>query len=315
MKDVSDLRWHPFLREWVGVAANRQNRPQLPKNWCPFCPGSGNVPDQYDVLIYPNDFAALSAENRPFDPSEAHLYGSTGARGSCDVVLYHSDHNLAPSQMSAHRWRQVVDLWTSRSIELAANPDVVQVFIFENTGEAIGVTMPHPHGQIYAFPFIPPLIQRELDAASAEADCLYCKVLHEEIAQAKRLVCDNSSFVAFVPFWARWPTEVQLYARRHVASLADLTDAEKTDLANIIKQIRVKYDHLYGFPMPLMMLVRQAPVRGTHEYFHFHVAFFPIQRSATKIKFLAGIESGAGTFLNDTVAEDRAEELRNTEPR
>ena len=298
----------------MGVAANRQNRPQLPKDWCPVCPGSGNVPAEYDVFLYPNDFAALSQANETFDPGQAHLYGTTGARGSCDVVLYHSDHNLPPSQMSAGQWRKVVELWTSRTRELSANPEIAQVFIFENTGEAIGVTMPHPHGQVYAFPFIPPLVARELDAASADPECLYCKVLREELAQAKRVVCCNASFAAFVPFWARWPGEVQLYARRHFAALTDLTDQEKTDLAGIIKQIRVKYDNLYGFAMPLMMLVRQAPARGQHRYFHFHIEFYPIQRSATKIKFLAGVESGAGTFLNDTVAEDRAEELRNTEP-
>ena len=120
--------------------------------------------------------------------------------------------------------------------------------------------------------------------------------------------------MAFVPFFARWPGEMQICARRHFGSLTELTDAEASNLAAIIKKVRMKYDNLYGFPMPLMMLLRQSPVKGEHPYFHFHIDFYPIQRSATKLKYLAAVESGAGTFLNDTVAEQKARELRETEP-
>jgi UDPglucose--hexose-1-phosphate uridylyltransferase len=315
---VSELRWHPLLREWVGVAAHRQGRPQMPENWCPFDPGSGKVPDSFDVLIYPNDFPAFSMEGAPFSPEQG-LFRSTGARGSCDVVVYHPEHALAPSQLSAEHWRKVVDVWTRRSNELAALPDIQYVYIFENTGAAIGVTMPHPHGQIYAFPFIPPLVQRELDAASdylhRHRECLYCRVLGQELADGSRLVTGNPDFVAFVPFFARWPWEIQVCARRHFGGISELSDGEAKQLAAIIKQVRMKYDNLYGFPMPLMMLVRQSPVSGEHPYFHFHVDFYPIQRSSTKLKYLAGVESGAGVFLNDTVAEQNARELRETAPR
>jgi len=290
----------------------------MPQNWCPFDPGSGRVPDHYDVLIYPNDFAAFQLDREPFKP-ETGLYSKTGARGSCDVVLYHPQHALAPSQLSIEHWRKVVDLWAKRHRELAGNPDVQYVYIFENTGVAIGVTMPHPHGQIYAFPFIPPLIQRELDSAADHfrdhRECIYCSILRDEIAEGQRLVSETSHFVAFVPFFARWPGEIQIYARRHFGRITDLTDSEASDLARIIKLIRMKYDHLFGFPMPLMMLLRQSPAKGDHPYFHFHVDFYPTQRSATKLKYLAGVESGAGTFLNDTVAEQKAKELRETEPR
>src|ERR1700690_285448 len=223
---MSELRWHPLLREWVGVAAHRQDRPQMPKDWCPFDPGSGRVPDQFEVLIYPNDFAAFSMDAPPFS-GETGLHAKTGARGSCDVVIYHSAHNLAPSQLSAEHWRKVVDIWIRRHQELAAQPDIQYVFIFENTGLAIGVTMPHPHGQIYAFPFIPPLISRELEAASEHfhnnGECLYCRILREELADGRRLVAQNTSFAAFVPFFARWPSEMQIYPRRHFAGIADLT--------------------------------------------------------------------------------------------
>jgi len=314
---MSELRWHPLLREWVGVSAHRQHRPQMPKDWCPFCPGSGRVPEHYDTCLYPNDFAAFSKENEPFEDNPG-LFHSTGARGSCDVVIYHPGHTMQPSQMPAEHWRKVVDLWSERTAQLYADPEVACVHIFENTGEAIGVTMPHPHGQIYGFPFTPPLIERELVSAceffEAEGECLYCRLLAGELAAKTRIVLESPNFVAFVPYHARFPGEMQIYPRRHFGSLLDLDDAGRTELAQIVKAVRMKYDNLWGFAIPLMMMVRQRPSRGETPYFHFHVEFCPIQRSPTKLKYLAGVESGAGTFLNDTSAEEKAVELRETKP-
>jgi UDPglucose--hexose-1-phosphate uridylyltransferase len=285
----------------------------MPKDWCPFDPGSGCVPDHYDVHIYPNDFPAFQLDSAPFDPHPG-LFQTTGARGSCEVVLYHPDHNLAPSQMPVEHWQLVVDLRSRRFCELAALPDIQYVSIFENTGEAIGVTMPHPHAQIYALPFIPPLVQRELAAASESSECLYCKILAGELADGRRVVAQNGSFVAFVPFFARFPAEVQIYPRKHFGTLNDMTPAKTRDLASMLSVVRRKYASLFGFPMPLMMLVRQSPAKGAHPYFHFHAEFCPIQRSATKLKYLAGVETGLGTFLNDTEAEERAAALRAAEP-
>src|SRR5258708_2269360 len=199
----SELRWHPLLRQWVAVAAHRQGRPQLPEDWCPFCPGSGRVPSDYSVYLYSNDFPAFSESNPPFSP---------------------------------------------------------QTELFSVAG--------------------------------------------------RRLVASNESFFASLPFFGRFPTELQIYARRHVGSLSDVTSDERNDLALLIKLVRQKYDGLYGFPMPLMMLVRQAPVKGSHPYFHFHVEFLPIQRSPTKLKYLAAVESGNGTFLNDTRPEEQAALMR-----
>jgi UDPglucose--hexose-1-phosphate uridylyltransferase len=288
----------------------------MPAGWCPFCPGSGRVPDHYDVLLYPNDFPAFSMDSAPFDP-QGGLFRVTGSRGSCDVVIYHPSHTMLPSGLPPEHWRMVIDLWTRRTGELLASGEIEYVFVFENTGEAIGVTMPHPHGQIYGFPFVPPFPKTELDSAReyehAEGRCLYCRILEGELRDGKRIVARNGSFTAFVPFFARFPAEVQLYATRHCGSLADLDDAARNDLAAILSVIRKKYDNLFGNPMPLMMLVRQSP-KGSHPYFHFHVEFLPIQRSATKLKYLAGVETGCGTFLNDTVAEERAARLRETAP-
>ncbi len=233
---MSELRWHPILSEWVAVAENRQDRPQMPKDYCPFDPGSGKVPDHFDVYLYPNDFPAFSADYEPFDASHSNdLFGTTGARGACDVVIYSPEHNLPPSQLSAEHWRKVVDLWTSRSQELWRNPDIELVYIFENTGAAIGVTMPHPHGQIYSFPFIPPYVERELKSASdyyeQRKENLYSNLLEGEKADGRRIVSENPHFTAFVPFAARFPSEMQIYPTRHVEKLEDLSDEEKTALA------------------------------------------------------------------------------------
>ncbi len=289
----------------------------MPRDWCPFCPGSGKVPDDYQTFIYTNDFAAFSPANPPFEEKPG-IFATTGSRGACDVVLYHPDHNLLPAQMSAEHWARIVETWSSRTKELFADPDIAYVYVFENTGEAIGVTMPHPHGQIYALPILPALVQREIDSArqhmASEAECLYCRLLAEELKAGKRIVLQSDNFVAFVPFHAKWPGEIQVYSRRHTQALPDLSLPEREELARVIKAVRMKYDNLWGFPIPLMMIIRQRPAQGEHPYFHFHVEFFPIQRSREKIKYLAGVESGTGLFLNDTLAEEKAAELREVLP-
>src|SRR3954454_6870031 len=222
---MSELRWHPLLRQWVVLASHRQDRPQMPANWCPFCPGSGRVPDNYDVLLYPNDFPAFDQESAPFEPSAAALFGTTGARGVCDVVLYSPKHTQRPSELTEEQWGKIVDLWISRIAELSGMPEIQQVMIFENTGLAIGVTMPHPHGQIYAFPFIPPLFQTEVDAGreyyQRNFRCLYCDLMKGEQSNGARVVCENENFIAFVPFAARFPSEIQLYPKRHFGRLKE----------------------------------------------------------------------------------------------
>jgi UDPglucose--hexose-1-phosphate uridylyltransferase len=324
---MSELRWHPLLAQWVVVASHRQDRPQMPANWCPFCPGSGRVPEDYDVHLYPNDFPAFSHDSGPFDSCAAtDVFGVTGARGACDVVLYNPNHTKRPSELTRQQWRRIIDLWAARAAELARLPDVRQVMIFENTGVAIGVTMPHPHGQIYAFPFVPPLIQTEADNAreyyQRNFRCLYCDLLSRERDDGARIVASNESFTAFVPFAARFPSEVQIYANRHFVSLAKITDGERDDLASLISVVRRKYDNLYDLNglepkdnvLPLMMTVRLPPAKGDHPYHHFHVEFLPLQRSQKKLKYLASVETAGGTYLADTRPEERAAALREAEP-
>ena len=315
---MHELRWNPLLLQWVAVTTARQDRPQMPANWCPFDPGSGRVPDNYDVYLYPNDFPAFSADQPPFEPQPG-LYATTGARGACDVVLYSPEHTLPPSQLSQGNWRKVVDLWTERTRQHAANPDIALVAVFENCGEAVGVTMPHPHGQIYALPFLTPNTERELagfekHAAAHEGECLLCRLLHEEVQNEKRVVATNEDFVAFVPFAARFPAELWIVPRRHVRTLPELNAPERANFAQILSIVRKKYDNLYGFLLPLMMAVKQGPLRPETLY-HLHVQFMPLQRSATKLKYLATIETGYATFLADTAPEEMAATLRQCEPK
>ncbi len=280
---MSELRWHPLLEQWVVVTAHRQGRPQMPADWCPFCPGSGQVPDTYDVHLYPNDFPAFE--------------------GGCDVVLYSPEHTKLPSELTVEQWGKVIDLWAKRTAEYQADPNVKHVAVFENTGEAVGVTMPHPHGQIYAFPFVPPRVEKELAAVAKSEECLYCLIRTNEQENGARMVLSGLHFDAFVPYFARFPYESCIYAKRHVRGLSDLTPEEKADFARVLSAMRKKYDALFGFQMPLMMVL--------HQNVHFYVEFLPLQRTATKLKYLAAVESAMGTFLEDVIPEDAAAQLRS----
>jgi UDPglucose--hexose-1-phosphate uridylyltransferase len=181
------------------------------------------------------------------------------------------------------------------------------------------VTLHHPHGQIYSFPFIPPRLERELEAQEKHRQktgrCLVCDVLREEWKDGRREVLTGESFYAGVPFYARWPYEVHIWAREHRSSLADLSGAEVRDLARVLKGVLSKYDHLWGVSMPYMMVLKQRPTDGRGpETDHFRIEFYPPMRTQTKLKYLAGVETGAGTFINDTLAEEKAAELRKAMP-
>jgi UDPglucose--hexose-1-phosphate uridylyltransferase len=315
---MTELRWNPTVREWVSTASHRQGRPQMPVDWCPFCPGSGRVPDQYDVLIYPNDFPAFTIPPPPPAIQGDDFYKVRPSLGKCDVVLYSSDHRTSLPQLPVDHLVKLVRLWRSRFLELKATPGIRYVLIFENKGAVIGVTMPHPHGQIYSFPFIPPRLEKELAAARVhqrrQGRCLYCDILKKERRDGRRIITENETFTALIPFYARWPFEVHIFARRHLGTLEAFRPAEERGLAEILKWVALKYDNLYTMSFPYMMVLHQAPTRGLYPYFHFHIEFYPPHRSKEKLKYVAGVESGAGTFLNDSLAEEKAAELRAVPP-
>jgi UDPglucose--hexose-1-phosphate uridylyltransferase len=316
---MTELRWNPTAREWVSTASHRQGRPLMPDDWCPFCPGSGRVPDDYDVYIYPNDFPAFSIPAPEPAIAGDDFYKVSRSHGKCDVVLYHPDHHTSLPRLSLDHLLKLVKLWRRRFTELKKTRGIRYVLIFENKGAVIGVTMPHPHGQIYAFPLIPPRVEKELAAArihhQSRRRCVFCDVLKEERHDGRRLIAENQAFTALIPFYARWPYEVHIISRRHLGALDEFKPGEERGLAEMLKWVTLKYDNLFEMSFPYMMLLHQAPTRGKFTYFHFHIEFYPPHRSKDKLKYLASVETGGGMFLNDSLAEEKAAELREVPPR
>lgn len=315
---MTELRWNPTVREWISTATERQNRPLMPTDWCPFDPGSGRVPENYDVLIYPNDFPAFSIP--PPEPAIEgdDFYKVRKSWGKCDVVLYHPNHTTSLPELPVSHIVLLVKLWRKRFEELKQTKGIRYILIFENKGAVIGVTMPHPHGQIYAFPFIPPRLEKEIAAARAHHRarhrCLYCDILKKERRDGRRMIAENEAFTAFIPFYARWPYEVHIFSRRHLGVLTQFRAEEERALAQILKWVTLKYDNLYGFSFPYMMVLHQSPAQGRHPYFHFHIEFYPPHRSKDKLKYTASVETGGGAFLNDSLPEEKAAELRAAAP-
>jgi UDPglucose--hexose-1-phosphate uridylyltransferase len=314
---MAELRWNPILQEWVVVAAQQGKRPVLPvEKDCPFCPGKPETgTGNWSVLHLPNKFPALM-ENPPKPDIESdEFYQVKPSKGACEVLLYSPKHDTTFQQLGVDHICKIVEMWVDRTRELGAIKEIEYVFIFENTGREIGVSLDHPHGQLYAFPFIPRKIRRELDSAKQFMEkrkkCLFCNILEKEKADGRRIVLENSSFTAFIPFFATWPYGLHLYPNRHLQSLLDFTESEKRDLASILKTIRTIYDNLFGFRLPHMMAFHQSPTdKAKHPYYHFHVEFYPVHRAKDKIKYLAGVEVGTDTFLNPTNPEEKAKELR-----
>ncbi len=189
---LAELRWHPLIKDWVMIASHRQNRPQMPKDWCPFCPGSGKVPDNYDVLMYENDFPALSQTPPVPDDVAGPLFKVDEAYGRCEVILYSPKHTITLPELPLPHVRKLVDLWTERFAAMAKDGRIKYIFIFENRGSVVGVTMPHPHGQIYGYPFIPKKIELEADACSEyyaeNGKCMVCDLISEEKKAGLRVI-------------------------------------------------------------------------------------------------------------------------------
>ena len=322
-----ELRWNPVLKEWVGVATHRQDRTFLPPaELCPLCPTRNpdaptEIPSaDFDVAVFQNRFSAFAEEGAPFATAGETLGRTVPARGVCEVVVYTPEHQGSLGGQRVEQIRKVVEVWADRYAVLGALPHIRYVFIFENRGEAMGVTLHHPHGQIYALPYVPPLATRELRSAREHyrktSRCLFCDILERELSSGQRLVLVNETWAGFVPFYARWPYEVHLYPRRHAASLVELEEAERWGLAHALKTLLTKYDSLYGFPWPYVMAVHQRPTDSAYyPHYHLHIEFYPPHRTREKLKYLAGVELGTGTFLNDTRPEEKAEELRNAAPK
>jgi UDPglucose--hexose-1-phosphate uridylyltransferase len=318
---MAELRWHPLIKDWVMIASHRQDRPQMPKDWCPFCPGSGKVPDDYIVYKYDNDFPALSQDPPSPDDVRTELYRMAEAYGKCEVILYSPEHTSSLHQFSVDHIVKIIDLWMERFIELKKDERIKYIFIFENRGELVGVTMPHPHGQIYGYPFIPKKLELELEACrehhEATGGCLLCDMVKDEIKSGDRVIFENEDFVVFLPFFTEYPYGIYIVSKGHKQNLTQFDEREKANLAKALKEATGTLDSLFGSPFPYMMCMHQDPVNSedVSEYYHFHIEFFPPMRSENKQKFNASSETGAWAHANTTKPEEKAEELRQAHKR
>ncbi len=319
---MSELRWNPILGEWTATATHRQQRTFLPPaDFCPLCPTRGeDFPTEipapvYDIVTFENRFPSLKTnpESPAIEGSE--LFPVAPSKGVCEVLVYTPNHFSTLANEPIEQIYKLVQVWTDRFCELGKLEFVKYVFIFENKGEAVGVTLHHPHGQIYAYPFVPPKIEIELKQSRAHfektGNCLFCDIVAEERKFEKRIIAENESFIAAIPFFARYPYETYIYAKRHRQSFADFEENEQRGLAEILKQILSAFDALFGVSFPYIMAIHQQPTDGAnYDFYHFHIEFYPPLRTAEKLKYLAGSEAGAGMFINDTLPEEKAAELR-----
>jgi UDPglucose--hexose-1-phosphate uridylyltransferase len=297
------LRYDPLLGSSVMYAAHRQDRSYLPTAaHCPLCPSADGrhteIPaSDYEVVVFENRYPALA-----------------GPAGRCEVICFTSDHDASFADLSSDRVRIVTEALIDRTAELGALRGVAQVYCFENRGREIGVTQPHPHGQIYAYPFVTPRTSRMLRSVQAHARRtgrnLFDDVVAAERAAGTRLVRVGRHWVAFVPHAARWPYELHCYPLRRVPDLASLLPAEQAELADFQLDLLGRFSRLFAAPAPYVCGWHQAPTRTGRRDFALHLELFTLRRSDDKLKYLAGSESGMDAFANDIVPEQAAERLR-----
>ena len=327
-----EQRWHPLRDEWVIVAAHRQSRPwsgaevgardAAPPAFdpgCYLCPGnariSGRVNPKYTgTFVFDNDHPCVGADApRTLAPPPG-IYRSGPATGVARVVCYSPRHDITLAELDVSGVDTLLATWQDQMRELASHPDVRFVLIFENKGEVVGVSNPHPHCQIYATNFVFKYIETELHAGARHLTetgrVLFQDVLAAERQDGRRIISEHGSAIAFVPYFARYAYEVYVAPLRSVATIADLDDAERRDLATVLRDVVIRFDNLWRMPFPYVMALHQAPVKG-HDGrgFHFHFEFHPPLRRPNLLKYLAGPEIGGGNFLSDTCAEEKAAEL------
>jgi UDPglucose--hexose-1-phosphate uridylyltransferase len=318
----SHLRWHPLRGEWVAYASHRQNRTFLPPaEYSPLAvTADPRHPTElpagpWEVAVFENLFPTLSATAH--DPPQISVPTRPGL-GACEVMVFTQDPSTSLGALPLRRLDLIARVWADRYVELGARPDVEYVFEFENRGVEVGVTLSHPHGQIYAYPFVPPIPARELrqqaDYLAAHHRGLLEDIVARELLDGRRVVYRGEHAVAYVPVCARYSYEVWIATRRAAPSIAAFTDAERSDFVRALKTVLMKYDALWSKPFPYIMAFHQAPTDGLgHPEAHFHVECYPAYRMRGRLKYLAGSEMGAGVFTADTLPEDTALELQAIE--
>jgi UDPglucose--hexose-1-phosphate uridylyltransferase len=313
------LRWHPLRGEWIAYAAHRQDRTYLPPaGFNPLAPGGDpanptELPlGDYEVAVFDNRFPSLSAAAH--SPPQ-HLVATVPARGRCEVVVFTQDAQTSLGELELGHVDLLLQVWAHRSAELGQDPEISYVLPFENHGVEVGVTLHHPHGQIYAYPFVPPVPQRmqqeERAYFESAAEPLLPALIEAEIASGERLLYHGEHAVAFVPAWARYPYEVWVAPIAPTPDFAALDAEQRRDLARALKVALLKYRGLWQRPFPYLMAWFQAPCDGeAHPECQLHAEFYPPYRTRDKLKYLAGTELAAGMFANDALPEDKARELQ-----
>jgi UDPglucose--hexose-1-phosphate uridylyltransferase len=330
---TSMLRYDAPVDEWVTLAAHRQDRTFLPPHdECPLCPSVNGrhteipAPD-YDVVVFENRFPSyaptdeLMAEAPPdgmLDGPSDGLFGLRPGVGRCEVMCFTSEHDSSFSALSKRRVRTVVEAWVDRTQALSEYPGVAQVFCFENRGEEIGVTLRHPHGQVYGYPFVTPRTRRMLDTARSYRERtrgnLFEDVLRAEVSAGDRIVTRSQYWTAFVPYAARWPVEVHLYPNDRVTSLPELSEVQRDDLCVVYLDLLRRLEAAHGRPLPYISGWHQAPVHSDRDLAYLHLEISSIRRAPGKLKYLAGSESVMGAFVNGVAPEEVARSLRDVQP-
>lgn len=330
---VWEERWHPLREEWVVVAAHRQNRPWSGETLehahkhtpeyvedCYLCPrnervsGSRNE-DYTGVYVFDNDLPCVGANAPAHLDAPSGIYKNRPATGVARVICYSPKHNLSLAELNAREIENVIAVWQKQYTELARRERVNHVLIFENKGESVGVSNPHPHGQIYATNFVFKTIETEANAAQRHfketGRTLFEDIIRAEQQDGRRIIFENECAIAFLPYFARYAYEVYVAPKRAYRSVAGLNDREAADFAEALKTVLVKYDNLWKMPFPYVMPLHNAPTDGgSYDGFHFHIQFHPPLRKPNLLKYLAGPEIGGGNFLSDTSPEEKAEELQ-----
>jgi len=328
-----EQRWHPLRAEWVIIAAHRQDRPwigqtvgdraeSLPRYdpQCYLCPGNSRVggrrnPAYETTFVFDNDLPCVGLDApTDLDPPVG-IYQNRPATGIARVVCYSPRHDLTLAQMPAQDIEGVLRVWQRQYVDLGRRDEIAHVLIFENKGEVVGVSNPHPHGQIYATNFVFKTIETEADVCRQHlrqtGRPLFADILAAERQDGRRILLENDSAIAFVPYFARYAYEVYVAPKVTHPSVAALSDKELADLATALKHVLIKFDNLWQMPFPYVMPLHQAPTDGgDYAGFHFHIEFHPPLRKPNLLKYLAGPEIGGGNFLSDTSPEQKAAELR-----
>lgn len=330
---VWEERWHPLREEWVIVAAHRQNRPwsggtiehaeesapdYVPD--CYLCPGNDRVsgkhnPNYTSTFVFDNDLPCVSTE-APQDLTEpVGIYLKRPAQGIARVVCYSPHHSVTLAELETSQVEELLTVWQEQYRELGSREEINHVLIFENKGEAVGVSNPHPHCQIYSTNFVFKTIETEARVSQRHLQetgrILFQDILAAEREDGRRIICENERAIAFMPYFARYAYEVFVAPKETHTDIAALSDAERHDFAEVLRKVLIKFDNLWQIPFPYVMPLHQAPTDGgDYAGFHFHIEFHPPLRRPNLLKYLAGPEIGGGNFLSDTSPEEKAVELR-----